>query len=181
MNRTEAKLQGLKIYQGRPHSCGSIDKYVSSMSCVACTTTRSRHNLDDVELMAPYRTKEKGRKKLNQWRAKNPDKVRSQWKRGRPRQRQYYRENSNAFRDRQLRKDYGITLTEYESMLRLQHMKCAICRKESCASGKNFAVDHNHKTGKVRGLLCMLCNNSLGGFRDNVRLLKRAIKYLENQ
>lgn len=45
---------------------------------------------------------------------------------------------------------------------------------------KVLCVDHNHKTGEIRGLLCGLCNSGIGHFKDKIKLLKKAIKYLEN-
>lgn len=69
---------------------------------------------------------------------------------------------------------YDITLTDYEAMKKSQENKCWIC-----GSKKKLVVDHDHDTGKVRGLLCNLCNTSLGGFKDNIGSLKKAIEYLE--
>jgi len=81
-------------------------------------------------------------------------------------------------------KKYGLNVEEYEKMLSSQNGVCSICHKEETRKGKNgkvlpLNVDHNHKTGKVRGLLCHLCNVSLGGFQDSEELLLNAIKYLK--
>jgi hypothetical protein len=75
-------------------------------------------------------------------------------------------------------KTYGITAEQYASMLRYQGGKCFICQR---ATGKRrrLAVDHDHKTGKVRGLLCNPCNRDvLGHLRDSVAALERAVTYL---
>ncbi len=74
-------------------------------------------------------------------------------------------------------KRYGLTLEDYERMYEQQHGQCAICNVE--VQGERMCVDHDHGTNKVRGLLCRLCNSSLGGFRDSVSLLRRAVSYLE--
>lgn len=80
---------------------------------------------------------------------------------------------------------YGITREQYNQMLEQQNGVCAICGKEeSTCHGitkkiTNLAVDHNHKTGKVRGLLCSYCNKALGGFKDNEEFLIKAIEYLK--
>lgn len=76
-----------------------------------------------------------------------------------------------------VKQEYGLEPTEYDSMLAKQNGLCAICNNE-CSSGKRLAVDHDHNTGIVRGLLCSNCNTSLGGFKDSIDLLKSAIKYL---
>jgi hypothetical protein len=73
-------------------------------------------------------------------------------------------------------KRYGLTLADYERMFAEQGGRCAICATE--VSGARLCVDHDHGTGKVRGLLCHACNKAIGGFRDSTELLKRAIAYL---
>ena len=101
----------------------------------------------------------------------------------------WYRENRTKNRNTQLKYKFGITLEEYNLMVQSQGGVCAICegvndtRRRGTHNGENvvmsLAVDHNHKTGKVRGLLCSGCNTSLGQFKDDPLLLQKAIKYLE--
>jgi len=96
-----------------------------------------------------------------------------------------YREtNKRHIESGKLFAKYGITLDQYDEMLEAQGSVCAIC-KGAQKSGKNgavqrFAVDHDHITGKVRGLLCTNCNTALGKFQDNVEILNIAIAYLQN-
>ena len=75
---------------------------------------------------------------------------------------------------------YGITVDEYEAMLVEQDHRCKICgtKDEESSRGKLY-VDHDHKTKKVRGLLCHGCNTGLGAFKDNAEFLKSAIQYLD--
>lgn len=73
---------------------------------------------------------------------------------------------------------YGITMAQYRDMLTEQGGVCAICRTNEWP-GKGPHVDHDHKTGKVRGILCHKCNLGLGKFNDDVALMREAIKYLE--
>lgn len=73
---------------------------------------------------------------------------------------------------------YGMTLDDYLLLLDAQEGRCKICG-EPPLEGKVLSVDHDHETGKVRGLLCMRCNSGLGYLRDRVDLLKAAIAYLE--
>jgi hypothetical protein len=76
---------------------------------------------------------------------------------------------------------YGMTLDDYERMHAQQSGVCAICMRSSVYKGeeRRLAVDHDHTTGKVRGLLCQTCNRVLGLVDDNVEVLRRAIDYLE--
>ena len=77
----------------------------------------------------------------------------------------------------ELKRKYGITLEQYELLYEQQGGLCAICHKE-CSRGTLLAVDHDHATGAVRGLLCRRCNLGLGNFRDSTTLLYQAIVYL---
>ena len=69
-----------------------------------------------------------------------------------------------------------IDFEEYQRMFIKQKNLCAICKRPE--QKKSLAIDHCHKTGKVRGLLCQKCNRGIGCFDDNVELLKNAIHYL---
>ena len=70
---------------------------------------------------------------------------------------------------------FNIDSNIWDKMFYKQNGKCLICEDDK----KTFAVDHCHKTGKVRGLLCTPCNTALGNLKDNIDNLKRAIIYLE--
>ena len=73
---------------------------------------------------------------------------------------------------------YGISVADYEAIFLDQDGVCAICGGRN-ASGHQLHVDHDHATGRVRALLCSLCNTMLGQARDNVTILQAAINYLE--
>ena len=75
---------------------------------------------------------------------------------------------------------FGITIEQYEEILDRQSGCCAICGKTKADDSlkADLAVDHCHKTGKVRGLLCRHCNVALGKFGDDAEMLKKAINYL---
>ena len=75
-------------------------------------------------------------------------------------------------------KQYGLTLRDYELMLRGQRYVCAICKQPSRILGRELGIDHNHETGIVRGLLCHNCNRGLGHFKDNPELCFEAARYL---
>lgn len=77
----------------------------------------------------------------------------------------------------ELKRKFGITLDEYQTIFEQQNGLCQICKQTS--PSKLLAVDHDHTTGKVRGLLCMNCNVVLGHLKDNKSTLRAMIEYLE--
>lgn len=101
--------------------------------------------------------------------------------------REYYRrhreEHGLSYRESAMQKKFGISLHEYGQMLLAQGGKCAICEKESGGTRhgetKALAVDHDHKTGKVRGLLCESCNQGIGKLQDDPEILRKAADYIE--
>lgn len=84
-----------------------------------------------------------------------------------------------------LKQWYGMTLAEYDTLFERQQGRCAICQQpEPVKDGgivKRLHVDHDHTTGKVRGLLCQCCNMGLGNFKDQANLLESAAHYLLNR
>jgi protein-arginine kinase activator protein McsA len=91
------------------------------------------------------------------WNRRNPEKIELYKKRGRLAR-------------------YKLTVEQYDALHFLQGGKCSICQNPII----NLHVDHDHKTGKVRGLLCNNCNTGLGSLRDSLEILKSAVKYLES-
>ena len=98
----------------------------------------------------------------------------------RKRNREQYAANKEQYKRRarnaELKRLYGITLDQYEEMLAAQDYKCAVCGGNS-KWGK-LSVDHNHNTGKVRGLLCEKCNRAIGLLNDNAELAYKLGEYL---
>lgn len=76
-----------------------------------------------------------------------------------------------------IQKKYGITAEDYDNLYKFQGGKCAICQRATGAR-RRLAVDHNHATGEVRGLLCSICNKLLGQARDSPEFFVRAAEYL---
>lgn len=75
-----------------------------------------------------------------------------------------------------IRRMHGVS---YDDLMKAQRRRCAICgKRRSDKVGRRLVVDHDHKTGKVRGLLCSNCNNGLGRFKDSLLLLNAALTYL---
>jgi hypothetical protein len=82
-------------------------------------------------------------------------------------------------REWNLKKKFGITLKDYDNLLKSQDYSCYICGKLQSEINKHLDVDHNHKTGKIRGLLCAYCNRMLLRYlRDNKLHAIGLIKYL---
>lgn len=77
-----------------------------------------------------------------------------------------------------LKRAYGISIGEFETLFSFQDGKCAICQLE-LVRGKETHVDHDHYSGQVRGLLCHHCNLMLGHAKDNPERLRSAADYLE--
>ncbi len=70
-------------------------------------------------------------------------------------------------------------MDEYNKLFELQQGRCGICGKHQTEFDKALAIDHDHETNNVRGLLCMMCNTALGKFNDNKEALYAAIRYLD--
>lgn len=137
----------------------------------------------------PTRDPEKLRAKKKRYAEKHRDVIRA----AAARHREKYREKRNAkerervaampkevkyaaWRAKLLRR-YGMTKDQYDALHDAQNGVCAICRKRQ-PSGQRLVVDHCHRSGVTRGLLCHKCNMALGLLFDDIELLRAAIEYL---
>ncbi len=107
-------------------------------------------------------------KYIQSYKAKNPDKVKDIWRKA---SRKYI--NYDIRRNKTLKK-YGLDLQSYNNLFDKQNGGCKICGDKV-----NLCVDHNHKTGKIRGLLCNGCNRGIGFMKENISNLEKAILYLK--
>lgn len=98
-------------------------------------------------------------KRMTRWKKDNPDKVKLHTRRARF-------------------KRYGLTIEAFEGMLSAQGYRCKVCNKDRLPTEREWQVDHCHKSGTVRGILCYNCNVGLGHFHDDKELLQAAINYL---
>ena len=116
---------------------------------------------------------EPARERTRRWNAENKER-RAQWMAA------YKASGGRRAADRRyhLRK-FGLTPDDYDCMLEAQGGGCAICGRPP-RDDISLHVDHDHKTGRVRGLLCFRCNNSLGDLDDDPELLRKAVAYLES-
>lgn len=83
-------------------------------------------------------------------------------------------------REKELKNKYDISIQDYNMLLLKQKGKCAICPKDITENHRKLAVDHCHKTGRVRGLLCLKCNVGIGCFNDSTSTLQSAILYISS-
>lgn len=122
--------------------------------------------------------KEKINKKCREWNMANPEKRKEISKRDNDKRK---RKKKNSY----LLKTYGITIEQYDQLFDEQDGICKICSKPESNLDKRtglpvmLAVDHDHTTGKIRGLLCANCNMALGLLNDSANLFKKAAHYLE--
>jgi hypothetical protein len=91
----------------------------------------------------------------------------------------HHRKYPERQKNRILKRDYGISYTDYQKMLIDQDFSCAICKVHQKDLNKSLHVDHNHSTGEVRSLLCAPCNTSLGALKENTETLNSMIEYIK--
>lgn len=113
------------------------------------------------------KNKEKMQRQHREWSAANKDKIIG-----------YRKKSSLKLRNYLLKKKFNISLEDYNALLEKQNGTCAIC-SVTHSHGRRLSVDHCHKTGNIRGLLCAQHNTALGSFQDKIQDLYKAIKYLE--
>jgi len=129
----------------------------------------------------PYKDKEKAKqyaREYNQKRRNSPEYV----LKGISQSSEWYKENTDrakrSIRNSHLKKAYGITLNDYDIMYEHQEGLCAICTQPETINKGFLAVDHDHKTGKVRALLCQACNVTLGKVNEKEDILLSMVDYL---
>ena len=114
-----------------------------------------------------------------QWNLKNKDRIKQD-------KQEYYAENKEAQRNRDLLSRYGISTSDYEEMLKEQNNSCACCgitvdtllTKYPKSFHGSLVVDHDHETGKVRELLCSKCNTLVGYLEKRKELIPKAYEYI---
>lgn len=87
--------------------------------------------------------------------------------------------NTRAYKNREFKSKYGISIDIYDNILENQGNSCAICKIHKSLFNYWLVVDHCHTTGKVRGILCRNCNLAIGYFKDNIESIKNSIIYIE--
>ena len=106
-------------------------------------------------------------KQNKSWKTANPDRVKATWK-------SWYQKNRVRVINNWRKRKYGLSFEEYEKLITSQKGLCKVC----CEAAQ-LVVDHCHKSGAVRGLLCGQCNSILGFVREDISILQGLIIYLE--
>jgi len=127
---------------------------------------------------AQTRCRDCQRKQSREWYHNNKERAREQMARFKKRRPDYFRRRNRKQRKKKVEKVYGLPEKDYQKMFDMQRGLCAICEGPRSGQG-TLHVDHDHMTGKVRGLLCSNCNSGIGKLGDDTCLLARAIAYLE--
>lgn len=157
-----------------------------------CTICKYEKPIDEFRRAKGYKDgifstcKECEKERLKEWRKSNPEKVKAQNARSNAKRKinktGYFNpdrkeEWSRAKRNSHLRREYGITIEDFERISKEQGHRCKTCQR-----GVNeiwLCVDHCHSSGEVRGLLCNNCNAALGYVLENTETLLRMIEYLK--
>ena len=148
-----------------------------------CKTCNTEH------VKSWYRNnKAKANARSGEWARKNSERrntsARAWYKRGGAKLRAKLAAKRNALplekkRDTHLRLTFGITLIQWEQLFECQGRKCSICSRIEPNSKKGWHTDHDHRTGKVRGILCHGRNNMLGYAYESIEALRAGAEYLE--
>lgn len=109
-----------------------------------------------------------------EWRKKNPEKAKAIQKKHTSTA--LFKKKSYEYH---LKRKFGLTIEQYDTLLLKQENRCAICDKHQLELGKRLDIDHDHISGKIRGLLCNACNQGIGLFGDSKELVTRALNYLK--
>lgn len=125
--------------------------------CADCGGTK---DISRMSIPHPWICKPCSTVRIQAWAAEHPD----QWDRSR--------------RASHLRRHYGITIEQFDTLLASQGGGCAICGSNVSDKGRRFHVDHAHDSGRVRGILCGRCNRAMGQFNDDATLCENAAQYL---
>jgi hypothetical protein len=148
-------------------SCGGETSTCYTPQCRTCYRLGRKPSIEDIErqkkIVSVYNKKYflEHKKELREYR-----------------KRLYHKQPPETKRDKYLKRAYGLGYEEFESLYIVQRGLCGICGKFLVYGKDKMQLDHNHKTGHFRLILCPQCNSGLAFFKENIESLKSAIKYL---
>lgn len=189
-NKSEAVNDSDKIQMRREKNRVAMAEKRANPEFRATLNARRR------ELAQRPENKRKQADRLKDWKSKNSEKVAAYQKQWREENAEHVSNYAKKYMseyaekpevksktwERNLWKNYKMTSAEFNDLWASQDGKCGICEVDLMPRGRqsnSVAVDHNHKTGAVRGLLCQACNRAIGLFKDNPKILQSAAKYLD--
>lgn len=150
----------------------------AQQACASCLTTdESKFYLPKAGKRSRY-CKECNREQCRKWYAQNKERVRQRTNtpEHREKSRTTYYHLGNHW-EKHIRRAFGWTAADYDSALSKQGGVCGICKGPP--DKVHFCIDHCHKTGVIRGLLCSRCNRSMGAFSDSPEMIQTVKEYLE--
>lgn len=158
------------------HKCNTITRGYQ-YKCKTCVSA-----YDKTEERLVYQ-----RESVKKWRGDNPDKREEQKKRHyiknkdkiAEKSKVWYHNNKERYKGVAMLRKYGISLEVFNQMRESQQCRCAICGKGEENFAKGLFVDHCHKTGKVRKLLCANCNAAIGMLQDDPKIIMIAVEYIK--
>jgi hypothetical protein len=147
--------------------------------CTALYWRKYREN--NKEMIINIEKKRRNTEKRKMWEKQYKEDNREKFKEA-DRIRHKLPKNIAKSKQRHLKQKYGISITDYNLLIQKQNYQCATCgtHEQNCKR-KVLCVDHCHKTGVIRGLLCHNCNVSLGLLKDNIDIINNLINYLKKE
>ena len=157
------KCGTLKAFADFYRAAGTRDGFRGECKTCNAADKRQRYLADPQAVIA----------RVKRWQQANPERVNAvqRARRARP-------EVKLRARQEHLKRKYGMTIEQYDAMLEAQGGGCLICGRAP-RDDISLHVDHDHTTGKIRGILCFCCNNALADFQEDVQLLAKAAAYLD--
>lgn len=175
-------------------SCGNpLDAKGAKGLCHRCyERQRYKQNperANKINLKSYLKNKVKAQATQRKWREKNKERIAAANKiyaeKNREKllayQKQYRKKNHTVLHEKSVVRKYKVSSEEYQAILKLQKGLCAICGNPPEGKKTKLCVDHNHDSGKVRGLLCSKCNLAIGLFEDDITTLRLALNYLKKK
>jgi hypothetical protein len=157
MKSSEERKAYQKAYYANPENRARIKAYSKAYYANPENRARIKINAEKPEVKAHY----KAYQKLYANKPENNERMKAHYK---------------AY---DLKRNYNITIEDYNKLFEKQQGKCAICGKHQNELKRKLAVDHNHITGEIRGLLCGNCNKILGFAYEDINILQNTIKYMK--
>lgn len=132
---------------------------------------------NQTEYMKEWRGKNKEKISIyhKTYKEKYPDKIKESKKKYKKKNPEKFKKYKKEYQAKRRLNKFNLSIDDYNILLKNQGSRCAICKKESA---RTLHIDHDHVTGRIRGLLCVSCNLALGYFKDNSNNLKSATTYL---